>query len=248
MRLPRLAVTLAYRDRHHLFHQEQVARLLTFYDRWLLVLGPFGDTLPDDGTEAILRSLAARYPDRLLIEESSVPWRNPVDALQAALLRLRPELHELGGAAYLWRVDLDEIWELSALQAAERELQERGLDSGEFHAQTYVGPELIVVGEWGNRQRHRRLWHWCGQLATHHGEGLLCGGDGRVGTLTPTFERHVLTFAEDATRLTLQHQHLALLQRWHKLQHLERDKFPLPLAELFGPAGQGLTDSQILHL
>jgi len=225
-----------------------VARLLTFYDRWVVVLGPFGGDPPDDGTAAVIRSLAARHPQRLLVEECSVPWRDPVDALQAALLRLRGELAELGGTAHLWRVDLDEIWELAALQTAERELQERHLTAGEFHATTYVGPELTVVGEWGSQQRHRRLWLWHGELATRHGEGLLCGGDGAVGLLTPTFERHVLTFAEDATRLALQYRQTALLERWHRLQRLEASKFPLPLAELFGPCSHGLTDSHIYHL
>lgn len=248
MRLPRLAVTLAYRDRHHLFHQEQVARLLSFYDRWLLVLGPFTERWPDDGTAAIVRSLAARHPSQVLVEESTQEWRDPREAVRAALLRLRPELEELGGTAFLWRVDLDELWELPTLTAAEHELLTRGLDAGEFHATTYVGPALTVAGEWGDRQRHRRLWRWSGQLASRHGSDLLCGGDGRVDLLAGTFERHVLTFAEDATRLALKHNHHALLQRWHQLQRRAPQDFPLPLAELFGPAAAGLTDSRILHL
>lgn len=248
MRRPRLAVTLAYRDRHHLFHQKQVARLLTYFDRWVLVLGPFGEEWPDDGTAAIIRSVAARHPRQVLVEESTQPWRDPVDALRAALLRLRPELDELGGQAFLWRVDLDELWELPALLTAERELLERELDAGEFHATTYVGPELTVAGEWGDQQRHRRLWRWSGQLAARNGGDLLCGGDGRSDLLTPTFERHVLTFAEDATRLALRYRHHALLCRWHALQKRASQDFPVPLAELFGPAAAGLTDSQILHL
>ena len=239
----RLAYTLAHRCREHLFHRDQLARLLTLYDHWLVVLGPVGATpLPDDGTHDILRDVARRHPSTVTVLESASGWLREVDAVRAALLSLREQLSERYPEAYLWRVEPWEVWDPVALLAAERELRERDLDCGAFLADFHVGDELLVRGDWGEgrAEPYRRLWRW---------RGALCGDQDPLQVLTaglpallaPRFDSFLYLYP------TAHHHPQHVRARYQQLRLRPAQDFPLPLAELLGPTGAGLTDTYLHH-
>lgn len=240
----RLAYLLAHRCREHLFHREQLARLLTLYDHCVAVTGPVGAVEPvDDGTAALLEVVAARHPQRLTVLRSAVGWPRERDAVVAALTQLRTQLTAEEPRAYLWRLEPWEVWELSAARAAERELDHRHLDAGDFLADYHVGAQLLVRGEWGEGRAapYRRLWTWGGELCGEDPRRLY--GEQRSGLLAPRFDSFAYLDPADPRAGAP----APAGARWESLRERPASDFPLPLAELLGPTGAGLTDTYLHH-
>lgn len=244
--MQRLAYTLAHRCREHLFHRDQLARLLTLFDHWVVVLGPIGVSDPeDDGSAKILRDVARRYRDRVNVLESAHPWPREVDAVRAVQLLLREHLTDQRPEAYLWRVDPWEVWELEALKGAEHELDRRRLDAGTFLSDCYLGDKLLLRGEIGEGRGkpYPRLWRWRGELCSER-DPLAFPTHYPAELLAPRFDSYRYRLPDELTTPDLHHQVRA---RWDQLHRRPVSDFPLPLAELLGPTGPGLTQSYLHH-
>lgn len=233
--MSRIAITTAVGCRHHLFHRDQLARLVTFFDRWVVLIRPS----EDDGTTALVRQLQRRHPSRVRVVEFPHGWQTVAEAWRCALVDLRPEVEEWPGTTYVWRVEPCEVWEASAVIAAERELEHRRGSVGSFRTVPYVGPRLRVVGEWADVPIVR-LWRW---------DGRLLDPDSAVDAvrLAPRVDVHALAFQSDVEAWAAGTGFGYVATRWQRLQQRGADLFPVPLADLFGPAAAGLTRSEIHH-
>lgn len=237
----RLAITTAHRCRAHLFHREWMARLLTYFDRWLVILGPLSASDPnDDGSAIILQDVARRHAGRVLLEQSAIGWHTALDALRTGCATLR---QEIDGEAFLWLVEPGEVWEADALKAAEREMMRKGLDWADFEADSYLSDDILIRHGWLSGPL-RRLWRWSGQLPTDY--PLHFHSD--KGELLPMrLERYPLYFADDVRREALRMGDEHLVRRWITLQAADPSTFPRPLSDLLGSGGRIFEGFQLLH-
>lgn len=239
----RYALTHAHRCRPLLFHREYVARLLTFFDRWLVVLGACdGQEAADDGTAAILRDVARRHPARVRVEEAPHGWGSPLEAYRAALTTAR---QELDGEALLFLVPPGEVWELSQVVAAEQQLQARALEAALVPFDCYVAPEVLLRTGW-QALPQPRLWRWRGQLPQRADPLTFPGlGPPQVVDVRPC--AYPLLHSEQVRHHERRGPWPGLLERWVRLQAADPATFPRPLTDLLGPEGRIFTDAQLLH-
>lgn len=240
--MPRLAYILAHRCREHLFHRDQLARLLTLYDHCVVVLGPIGAPTQDDGTGKVLEHVAKRHPSQLTVLTNAHSWPKETDAVRAALTCLRSHL-KYERSIYLWRLEPWEVWELSALRGAEQELEKVKADVGEFLADFHIGKDLLVRGDWGEGRAapYRRLWRWSGELCS--ADPLQLYGSQRSALLSQRFDSFLYLHPSDPP----EGAPALLSARWETLRLRPSTDYPLPVAELLGPTGVGLTDTYLHH-
>lgn len=239
----RLALTLAHRCRGLLFHRDWLARQLTLFDRWLVVLGATDPRAPqDDGTALILRDVARRHPDRVRLEEAPAGWGSELAAARAVLATYR---EELDAPAHLFLVPPGEVWEFASLAGACQELDARALDAALVAFDCYVTDELLVRSGWEAAPR-ARLWRWSGQLP-QAAEPLTFPGLAPPQLLSVKAERYPLYLAEQVRAYAARHGPPDLLHRWVHLQTVSPATFPRPLTDLLGTSGRIFTDSQLLH-
>lgn len=220
-----------------------MARALTLFDRWLVALGSCtGDDPQDDGTAEILRSVAERYPSRVLLEEAPNGWGSPLNAYRAVLASARGELTE---AVHLYLLPAGEVWDYQQLTAAEEALRHHGLQSARFPFDCRVGGDLFIRSGW-EAAPQARLWRWHGQLPSHD-EPLEFSGLSVAKTIDVRPLRHILQTSEEVRRYEQRHGYGGLLERWVRLQAAAPDTFPRPLTDLLGPSGRIFTETQLFH-
>jgi hypothetical protein len=217
----RLALTVTDHCRHLLYYRDQVARALTFFDRWVVLLPPG----PDDGSAILFQDLQRRYPSRVSVSQWPLRWRDVREAWRSACVDLRPELDSYPDAVYVWRWEPSEVWEASALLGAERELDHRRGRCGSFRPVPYVGVRLRVTGG-PDQHYHPRLWRW---------DGRLLDPEQTTGVvrLAPRYEDHGLAFPFDVARRAELADDPYLPERWRRLQERGAREFPVPLTELY---------------
>lgn len=138
-----------------LWHRDWLARQLSFFDRWAVVLDA---AATEDGTARVLEDVARRYGDRVVVETAPPRgWPAPLDALRAGAHALRGE----EAAAWLWLVYPGECWAPDQLRAAELYLREADAPAGRVGLRVFsavtdppLEPPVPLT----------RLWPWRGEL------------------------------------------------------------------------------------
>ena len=168
--MPRYALSVLGACRPLLWQGDWLARQLSFFDRWAVVLEAAAAT---DGTARVLEDVARRYPDRVRLEVAPARgWPAPLDALRAGAHGLRGE----DEVAYLWLVYPGEVWAPDQLRAAEVYLRAAAAPAGRVGLRVRLpdgeplDPPLQLP----------RLWRWRGELFAEAAEPRLAGQRGFV--------------------------------------------------------------------
>ena len=261
----RVGFTIAYNAEHHL--REYGERLARMLDLWVVVEGaaqpggstgwckPLGDPHSTDGTERTVKTIMAKntrvFQQVYIIEADPFEWDSKDEMVRTAARVIRDEVdsRNLPKPIFLWQIDADEVWTEQQMRAAEQALLESGADCGCFHADHYVGENLVARGEWGEgnapgdplRNAYRRLWKWKGQQFATHEPPELEGGNGKCVLLPQRFMHNSYRYEKDVIFKSRYYQgYEDLHEKWLSLQ--KETVFPQPIGRLInGHWGQTAT-------
>lgn len=185
-----------------------------------------------DGTLEYIRSME-RSADNVYTITKGGCWQSKDEMVNSATDFIRREIRE--EPMYLWEVDVDEQWTLPDLRAAEKHLDAAGAKTGMFLANYFVGPNLIVKGEWGEGLLlpYNRLWNWNGQDFQKHEPPILEGGNEPSILLPQRFNHYAYAFEQDVRFKDLWYGgHRGILDKWKRLQELPAEAFPQDISAL----------------
>lgn len=229
----RVAFSIILNGLHHLAHNDYYNQMCQMFDHWVIVEGVAnngGSTswcnnlnskfhnnfLSNDGTTEFLNK--NKKPNVTVIRpQEGGPWPSKDDQVNAAINHIQT----LTSKCFLWQIDIDEQWTVEQLQAAEDLLTKSGGKTGCFLCNFYVGPGLIVKGDWGEGRYlpYRRLWNWCGEKFKSHEPPQLDGKNGPGLLLPQRFNHYAYYFEQDI--LFKEHYYSGyqgLHDRWQTLQ------------------------------
>jgi hypothetical protein len=262
----RIGFTIIYNGAHHLLHNQWVERLPKMLDYWVVVEGaaaPGGSTswcreldkkTSDDGTLLILDEAEYANNNVHLVPCPKDGWASKDNMVNAAV---GAAVHLKAGVLtpiFLWQLDIDEQWTIDQMDAAECTLTEVGADCGCFHANHFVGPDIVAKGTWGEgndpedplRNAYRRLWLWCGRRFETHEPPMLYGGNGKEVLLPQRFNHFSYRFEQDVLFKQRYYQgYEDLHKKWCSLQ--SETTFPQPVSRLIG-GYWGSTDTVIQRI
>ena len=278
----RVAFTIVLNGLHHLQHKGFFARMMENFDYWVIVEGMARNTgstkwcremppeyyddrgLSVDGTTQFLDEMVGQFNEttrcRGMVRRPGygrVGWLSKDDMVNAALEMLREFLEaekvEFGiTPVYLWQVDVDEQWSEGELSRAEMLLKEKGVKTGMFLCNYFVGRDLLAVGDWGEglSSPYRRLWQWEGEWFESHEPPVLEGGNGKEELLPCRFDHYAYYFRKDVEFKDKWYGgHQGILKRWDKLQRTPIIQFPLPINELLPEKNPWAdSDTWIVHI
>lgn len=246
----RIGFTIIYNGAHHLQHNGWGWRLPGMVDRWVIVEGaaqPNGSTYwcnkldaitSDDGTVELLNEIILKNLNTCLIKPDR-GWRSKDEMVNVAIDLV---IRKLGsGARFLWQFDCDEQWTEKQLDKAEKELTAKNGTCGCFHANHYVGKNLVAKGTWGEgndpsdqlANAYRRLWIWRGQKFQSHEPPKLIGGNGNEILLSQRFNHFSYYFEKDVIFKSRYYKsYESLHKNWLNLQKMPN--FPQPINRLIG--------------
>lgn len=245
----RIAFTIILNGLHHLKHNDYYKTMLDNFDYWVVVEGAsksVGSTLwckqmkdkyhnngsSVDGTIEFLEDLSLRNK-KLKFVKSKGFWNGKDEQVNVAI----NEVRKITDKCFLWQVDIDEQWELSEIEKAERELVEKGGKTGLFKCEYYVGSDLIVKGVWGEGP-YNRLWNWNNESFQAHEPPILSGGNGKEVLLSSRFKHYSYFFQKDVEfKNDWYSGHENVLDNWLNLKN--ETNFPIHVSKLItGPWGK----------
>lgn len=257
----RIAFTIIHNGLHHLEHNDQAQNILNACDYWIVVEGAArsnGSTkwckeFPEhlhfnggsiDGTREFLKKLSNN--PKLVYIESNGFWNSKDYQVNRAI----DEVKKLTDSCFLWQIDIDEQWTISAMDKAEKELMAKNAKAGTFRADCRIGKNLRAIGEWGEAKTYgyTRLWNWAGEYFHCHEPPVLEGQLGKDPTmLTPTFVHYNYYFDQDVMFKNAWYGgHEDIYERWRLLNELPERFFPMHISNLI--TGEwGRTNSSIVY-
>lgn len=258
----RIGFTIIYNGKHHLEHYCEL--LPQMLDYWVIVEGaadPGGSTswckpleskMSTDGTIELLEDIEYRHENVSVVFGKRSGWKSKDEMVNAAISKIKNALEGMNyDHIFLWQIDIDEVWKKSQMDDAEKELIELGGDCGCFHANHFVGTNIVARGTWGEgndpkdplKNAYRRLWKWSGQLFGTHEPPALEGGNGKEFLLPQRFNHYSYLFEKDVVFKSQYYQgYEDLHEKWLSLQ--KETVFPQPVSRLIG-GGWGKTESVI---
>lgn len=251
----RFGFTIIYNGMHHLEHNNWGCKLPTMLDYWVIVEGaanPGGSTnwckeisngdSSTDGTWSTTGELAGCRENVVCIGMAGRKWHSKDEMVNAAIKEIKDKYQsKMDQINCLWQFDIDEQWLPIQLNLAEILLIYSGADCGCFHANHYVGKNLIAKGTWGEgydpddplRNAYRRLWRWKGQFFKTHEPPVLEGGNGKEILLPQRFDHYAYYFEKDVLFKSKYYKgYEDLHEKWLSLQN--ETKFPQPINRLLG--------------
>lgn len=269
----RFAFTIVLNGLHHLREGGQADRIIENVDHWFVVEGPAGSNgstgwckqIPQqfadpwyadskDWTLNFLVHFGDKHPDKVTYAYRHREFWHSKDAMVNKAVEMIKTKYNLSTMddVFLWEIDMDEYWTKEQMDAAEKELVEKGGDCGCFHADHWIGDHLLAKGAWGEgndpedplRNSYRRLWRWNGKPFATHEPPVLEGGNGKEVLLTPRMNHKSYVYDKDVTfKMCWYGGHDDLLWRWYSLVERPKEDFPRPLSDLItGPWGKSKTE------
>jgi hypothetical protein len=258
--MKRVAFTIILNGLHHLKHNDYYKFIIDNFDMWVIAEGAVnsrGSTswckkMPEnlhnngrsvDGTFEFLKELSDNPKVEVIISEGL--WSSKDEQVNAAIEVIKEKTNN----TFLWQIDCDEQWSLENIELAEKTLLDNNLDSAAFPAHSWLGPNIVAKGEWGEciNDGYRRLWKWKGQQFKSHEPPLLVGGNGAHAVLPIYFNHYNYYFEQDVSFKDKWYSgHEGILYNWKKLQILPQEKFPLPINNFFNSGWCSNTKTQIV--
>jgi hypothetical protein len=183
----RYAFTIIYNGKHHLLHKEFAERMVSMFDKWVIVEGfsrNGGSTAwctsirpPSQSTDGTIELCQSLQSNKVIFATSQTGWSSKDEQVNKAM-----ELLQGSEPGWLWQVDADEHWTTEDLEGAESMLQKDIKLAGGFQFYHYLckdvdGRQLVGKGAWGDNI-HTRLWWWRGQKFISHEPPKMVGQDG----------------------------------------------------------------------
>jgi hypothetical protein len=238
----RYAFTIIYNGKHHLLHKEFTERMVSMFDKWVIVEGfsrnggstawctsirPLSQST--DGTIELCQSLQS---DKVIFATSQTGWSSKDEQVNKAI-----ELLQGSEPGWLWQVDADEHWTIEDLEGAETMLQKDIKLAGGFQFYHYLckdvdGRQLVGKGAWGDNI-HTRLWWWQGQKFISHEPPKMVGQDG-VRLLPQKYHHYAYYFEQDVIFKSKYYRgYRQVLHNWQQLRRRRFD-YPIPAKTLLG--------------
>lgn len=241
----RYAFTIIYNGKHHLLHKDFAQRMVSMFDKWVIVEGfsrNGGSTAwctsirppaqSTDGTIETCQDLASQNPTKVIFATSKTGWSSKDEQVNKAI-----ELLQGNEPGWLWQVDADEHWTLQDLEGAENILEKDFKIAGGFQFYHYLckdvdGRQLVGKGAWGDNI-HTRLWWWQGQKFISHEPPKMVGQDG-VRLLPQKYHHYAYYFEQDVEFKSKYYRgYRQVLSNWRGLQKRRFD-YPIPAKKLLG--------------
>ena len=248
---PRIGFSIVLNGEKHLLHNNYAEYLLeNCLDFWVVVEGaakPGGSTSwctgdiskynnqghSTDNTREILDNLAKKYPNKFFywINANGAYWSSKDEMVNAAINGLKDHNFNSG---WLYQIDVDEQWTLEGMKLCEEQMMYHNADTMLVYFNQFVSKDLIARGPlWGTNGQYR-LFDWHGQYFQTHEPSVLVGGTGKVIGSTYKFDHFSYVFEDDvAFKAAYYNYGPDMLERWKKLQTMDRSIFPQPLSILF---------------
>jgi len=256
----RYALTIVYNAKHHLLHQDFAERMVSMFDKWVIVEGfsrNGGSTAwcnsirppsqSTDGTIETCQNLASQYPTKVLFATSQTGWPSKDVQVNKGI-----ELLQGNPDGWLWQVDADEQWTESDLTEAETMLGIGSNTAGGFQFYHYLckdsdGRQLVGKGSWGDGIS-TRLWWWHGQKFKTHEPPIMEGQDG-YKVLPQKYHHYSYYFEQDVEFKSRYYKgYRSVLANWRTLQKRRFD-YPISAKVLLGSGTSvDLTNSYITIL
>jgi len=259
--MDRIAFTIIQNGLHHLKHNNYYDFILKNFKYWVVVEGASANTgstswckpYPDDyhnngksidGTNEFLNQLKLKYSNLIFIEPTKL-WKNKDEQINKCI----QEIKKITNRCFLWEIDIDEQWTIEQIKQSEEILLKEQAKTGCFLCKYFIGPQLIVIGEWGEGLRlpYRRLWDWNGEYFETHEPPRLVGGN-KKGILIPIkFNHYSLLFEQDVKFKNVWYSgQEGIYERWLKLQKTDINR-PLHIKHLLGEKTHwGTSDTWII--
>ena len=241
----RYAFTIIYNGKHHLLHKDFAQRMVSMFDKWIIVEGfsrNGGSTAwctsirppaqSTDGTIETCQDLASQNPTKVIFATSKTGWSSKDEQVNKAI-----ELLQGNEPGWLWQVDADEHWTLDDLEGAENILEKDFKIAGGFQFYHYLckdvdGRQLVGKGAWGDNIS-TRLWWWQGQKFISHEPPKMVGQDG-VRMLPQKYHHYSYYFEQDVEFKSKYYRgYRQVLSNWRDLQKRRFD-YPIPAKTLLG--------------
>jgi glycosyltransferase involved in cell wall biosynthesis len=256
----RYALTIVYNAKHHLLHKDFAERMVSMFDKWVIVEGfsrNGGSTAwctsirppaqSTDGTIQTCQDLASQYPTKVLFATSLTGWPSKDAQVNKGI-----ELLQGNPDGWLWQVDADEHWTESDLAEAETMLGSGSNTAGGFQFYHYLckdsdGRQLVGKGSWGDGIS-TRLWWWHGQKFKTHEPPIMEGQDG-YKVLPQKYHHYSYYFEQDVEFKSRYYKgYRSVLANWRTLQKRRFD-YPISAKLLLGSGTSvDLTNSYITTL
>jgi glycosyltransferase involved in cell wall biosynthesis len=256
----RYALTIVYNAKHHLLHKDFAERMVSMFDKWVIVEGfsrNGGSTAwctpirppsqSTDGTIQTCQDLASQYPTKVLFATSQTGWPSKDVQVNKGI-----ELLQGNPNGWLWQVDADEQWTESDLTEAETMLGSGSNTAGGFQFYHYLckdsdGRQLVGKGSWGDGIS-TRLWWWHGQKFKTHEPPIMEGQDG-YKVLPQKYHHYSYYFEQDVEFKSRYYKgYRPVLANWRTLQKRRFD-YPISAKLLLGSGTSvDLTNSYITTL
>ena len=241
----RYAFTIIYNGKHHLLHKQFAERMVSMFDKWVIVEGfsrNGGSTAwctsirppsqSTDGTIETCQNLASQNPTKVIFATSQTGWSSKDEQVNKAI-----ELLQGSEPGWLWQVDADEHWTIEDLEGAESMLQKDIKLAGGFQFYHYLckdvdGRQLVGKGSWGDGIS-TRLWWWHGQNFKTHEPPIMEGQDG-YKVLPQKYHHYSYYFEQDVEFKSRYYKgYRSVLANWRTLQKRRFD-YPIPAKVLLG--------------
>jgi hypothetical protein len=249
----RIAITIILNGDHHLAHNDYGRKVAEMFDYWIIIEGPAlptGSTswcnhpvcnCSTDMTISYIGRLCFKYENVFSKSNGHSAWLSKDEMVNAAINMINFYLKDKldNENVFLWKLDIDEQWNVGQLNEAEKMLIEYNADCGCFHANHYVGENLIAKGTWGEGNQpedplanaYRRLWKWNGQYFKSHEPPILIKGNGKEILLPQRFNHYSYYFEKDVIFKSQYYKgYENLHNKWIQLQ--KEIAFPQPISRL----------------
>lgn len=277
----RVGFTILFNGRHHLEHNDYGDRLAKMLDMWIVVEGPAkngGSTswcheIPakyinhvpgvvctsKDHSAGYVMGLKQKHGDHIGLVLKKEPWESKDQMVNSAVEALSCQqcINAVMGykPIFLWQIDVDEQWTEDDMEAAEIDLLNGNAKCGCFHANMFLGKNLLAKGTWGEgndpqdplRNAYRRLWLWDGRSFVSHEPPVLNGGNGKEVLLKQRFNHYAYWNHKDVEFKQDYYGYVGMLGSWMALQDYPEDYFPRDLSDLI-PGHWGKTDTKICYM
>jgi len=219
--------------------------MLSMFDKWVIVEGfskNGGSTSwcnnlhfsanSFDHTVEFLIELKSRYPEKVILEIPTKPWKSKDEQVNKCIELLKGYENN-----WLWQIDIDEQWNLCDLINAENSLEKNDNLCGAFQFTHYLckndfGQQLIGVGKWGSNYNNR-LWWWTGGKFISH-EPPIMENQKKIIYLNQKYNHYSYYFEEDIIFKAKYYKgYNQLFINWNKLKKQKYD-FPISVKHLLG--------------
>ena len=238
----RYAFTIIYNGKHHLLHREFAERMVSMFDKWVIVEGfsrNGGSTAwctsirpPSQSTDGTIELCQSLKSDKVIFATSQTGWSSKDEQVNKAM-----ELLQGSEPGWLWQVDADEHWTIEDLEGAESMLQKDIKLAGGFQFYHYLckdvdGRQLVGKGSWGDGIS-TRLWWWHGQKFISHEPPIMEEQHG-YKVLPQKYHHYSYYFEQDVEFKSRYYKgYRSVLANWRMLQKRRFD-YPIPAKVLLG--------------